>query len=687
MPDEDSTLVTQTQQSSTTQPWDDDFVLDFWDGDETEKKETSNDFVEDEKEEIENIDENILDSTDESTDTENNTESWESDIKTETSDSDESDEDFNISFDTESVLEPEESESDAEVKEEKENIETEKTDWNSAENSDSDLFGDNDLFDSKESVEIEEKQDNLDSEEVVSDNVDNSNEIIDSIVSDTTTEDAVPMDDEVSAPLEQPVADDNEQPVAENNEEPVAEDNEQPVVENNEEPVAENSQDNGENNIEDSNESMKQPEISDLLWDKPIDFSANDSADSNNNTEWNVSEINSSANNLDDSSNDENLSAQVEDTPLNTTEETKVESELSQPTTDSENKNVLLEDSTENTQVEQNTTELNVQDNKPENVEENTNPIGRTPDMVNNSQQNPEINTDNAPAGVEIKQTLSLDEILDSELTNNPQFSDKSKAVPNNVPTHSGLFGNKMAIFAWIWLFVLIWFVAFLAFPSGNSERKPGDIAEYTWDIVDMNDSHSVSPDLTGEIDNPTQWDGQETWNKANTGEVHGVPTSIIFPDAWNEWYMWDELGTWDVWGETPEIQPFTWSAGEDITEITPEIVKISAEEAESKISSFKLQGEQYYTLGEQLQDKQMMKFARQVIYLCDNYQAKIGSWEWLDQDSFTEFKTNVNSIISNMQDIAGWSDDAEEFIQSNFREEYDFTGKDGVKDFIYRTN
>jgi hypothetical protein len=39
-----------------------------------------------------------------------------------------------------------------------------------------------------------------------------------------------------------------------------------------------------------------------------------------------------------------------------------------------------------------------------------------------------------------------LDQILDSELNSNPQFTDNSKAVPNNVPVSSGLFGNKKMV-------------------------------------------------------------------------------------------------------------------------------------------------------------------------------------------------------------------------------------------------
>jgi hypothetical protein len=57
-------------------------------------------------------------------------------------------------------------------------------------------------------------------------------------------------------------------------------------------------------------------------------------------------------------------------------------------------------------------------------------------DIVNN-QNNPQNNVNetvnNQPETLEMKSTLSLDQILDSELTNNPQFMNESKANPQNV--------------------------------------------------------------------------------------------------------------------------------------------------------------------------------------------------------------------------------------------------------------
>jgi hypothetical protein len=52
------------------------------------------------------------------------------------------------------------------------------------------------------------------------------------------------------------------------------------------------------------------------------------------------------------------------------------------------------------------------------------------------SAENNEEKTDKAVKDIGIS-TLSLDQILDSELNSNPQYSDNSKAVPKNVPLNS----------------------------------------------------------------------------------------------------------------------------------------------------------------------------------------------------------------------------------------------------------
>jgi hypothetical protein len=46
---------------------------------------------------------------------------------------------------------------------------------------------------------------------------------------------------------------------------------------------------------------------------------------------------------------------------------------------------------------------------------------------------------------VTVRSTLSLDEILDSELQSNPQFADNSKAVPTNITSKTSS-GNKKLI-------------------------------------------------------------------------------------------------------------------------------------------------------------------------------------------------------------------------------------------------
>jgi hypothetical protein len=59
-------------------------------------------------------------------------------------------------------------------------------------------------------------------------------------------------------------------------------------------------------------------------------------------------------------------------------------------------------------------------------------------DIVNNQNNLPNnVNetekVDNQPETQEMKSTLSLDQILDSELANNPQFMNESNASPQNV--------------------------------------------------------------------------------------------------------------------------------------------------------------------------------------------------------------------------------------------------------------
>ena len=53
---------------------------------------------------------------------------------------------------------------------------------------------------------------------------------------------------------------------------------------------------------------------------------------------------------------------------------------------------------------------------------------------------------------------------------------------------------------------------------------------------------------------------------------------------------------------------------------------KVSVDKIRSDIFSFKSQGEIYYSAGQSTSDRQLMKYASQMIYLCDNYEAQIDS-------------------------------------------------------------
>ena len=294
--------------------------------------------------------------------------------------------------------------------------------------------------------------------------------------------------------------------------------------------------------------------------------------------------------------------------------------------------------------------------------------IQGTPEIQNKADNNVETHV--------MRSTLSLDQILDSELTNNPKFADNSKAVPRNVPTNSWFFSNKRLVWivAWIWIFLLAWFVAVLAFPSKGTERKTWDVVDETWSQIV--ESHDVAPD-TAEV--PAEEPGAKEWGKTAGSTVQEFPD----PDQW-----WDdiwELGWQDQWmsewgdGNDDPI-PFIWDIEED-PEIIPE--DFSMADIVPTIANFKNQAEFYYSLWEENQDKKLIKYAVQTINLCETYQSQIENWEWLNEESFNSFKEKARSSVKKMENYLWWWEETETVRKSNYNEEYYFTWKDELRDFI----
>lgn len=287
--------------------------------------------------------------------------------------------------------------------------------------------------------------------------------------------------------------------------------------------------------------------------------------------------------------------------------------------------------------------------------------------------------------------TLSLDQILDSELNSNPQYADNSKAVPKNVPLNSWFF-NKKTVWIMAVVLILAGFVAVLAFPSKKSGEKEWEVVQYTW--YDTEEEHYVWDDpvedtgeyLEAEIKNiidDTLYGEESTMDvKHDNPKIDEFPDREYWEDDIEHPVLWED--TWETNTETvPE--PYTClddECTEDVEETEEEII-ITAEEIESTISKFKSEAEKYYTLWDENQDKKIIKYALQIINLCDNYQWEIENGEQKTQTSFNEFKSKIIWIESKIEKYIGWGDEVETFVQPNFNDEYGWDWKEEMQDFI----
>lgn len=385
---------------------------------------------------------------------------------------------------------------------------------------------------------------------------------------------------------------------------------------------------------------------------------------------------------------DESTNLSQDDSSNITNEDGNV-SELSQKTEEIFNENKELESTSSNSVIE--TPSYNPLDEKDEmwsiNQDDNDQPEAldenidlnwsevldsqaETVNVAANSLQQDEIkeikqdNIESEP----VTSTLSLDQILDSELNDNPDFVDSSKAVPNNVSVSSGLFGNKKMVWivAWVWVFLLAWFCVILAFPFWWTDRKAGSTVN-TWDVVLTWDHYSPDPE------NPDEY----TWI------IIDWPTTTIISEEPEE--PEEPENPSEPWEPQPFI-PCTdidcpWEEPEESEE--PE-EKLDASYVSDKISSFKSQAERYYLKWDDMQDKKLIKYAAQAIHLCEVYQEQVENGEWLDEETLSSFKTKMNSLLNNMDKYLNWDDDSPTRVKSNYDDEYDFDWKDELLDYIY---
>lgn len=287
----------------------------------------------------------------------------------------------------------------------------------------------------------------------------------------------------------------------------------------------------------------------------------------------------------------------------------------------------------------------------------------------------------------QVQSTLSLDQILDSELLSNPQYTDNSKASPQNLPA-SG-WKSKAWIVIWVGVAVLGCCVAVLAFPSITTLIKPVVDTTSTWAVVMDPTDDNIHP--SGPDDEPTGQQDPVVTDNPQTPETTDLPenSDISWGEGWAKAVsiIDDEDNSWDEETSTEPV-PYVWA--DDWESDEPEVQEPVAEEIDANqilnvILSFKSQGETYYSLGEQNTDKQLMKYAQKLLALCDNYSDKVNNWEWTDSESLASFKTTANKIISKIDTYLGGDDEEVQVIrEATIDGESYFPWKDELKNYIY---
>lgn len=509
-----------------------------------------------------------------------------------------------------------------------------------------------------------------------------------------------------------------------------------------------NDEDNSSNitpdysNDEDANDQIKQPELSDLLWnDSDIDFSwesidnpTQEKVDDIDNSDFMSGDKNSGELDINDQSNgsENNVDAEngvdienngnIEDDASvenNTNIENDTSVENNTNTEDVQDSNFTFDYPENDNQAEltnastdsyaYNSDSLNNWDN--ENLASNSSEsafVNETDSNTENQIQDSvldssnsknldsspdESSTDNTQ---EISSTLSLDQILDSELNNNPQLSDNSKASPNNVSSDSWFLKSKKIVMltAWIWV-LLAWFVVVLAFPSKNTRTSD------TIQDAEIKEYQGISDEPIDDYDHQVAADDQYVSDQESDDESEGGDGDYVInkPSAW--WVAIDIPQ--DFWTDSEDmedvsqqdssqsiVKPYIWCDDEDLDCISDfndndenSASDLSIDEIIPEIDSLRSVAENYHSLWYSNRDKILIKYASQAINLCDRYKQQVNSGEMLDEESFKQFKTEFNSIHHKMDSYIWSGNEVETFVQGNFDEEYDFEDKDEVRDYI----
>lgn len=305
----------------------------------------------------------------------------------------------------------------------------------------------------------------------------------------------------------------------------------------------------------------------------------------------------------------------------------------------------------------------------------------------------------NHPEVVQVQSTLSLDQILDSELSSNPQYSNNSVAIPENTVGKKSKSNKLGLIFAW-GLFVTAGIVAVLAFPSLLSTSNPWEINS-SWDVVAIED-HWIATDteveiLESESNNPDfvelEFPEADSHDNSTILDNSGVTSpgwtttisTVEFPDP----YGWMDDNEWiSGLNNDPEPTPYIWSSDDIVYDEDPEeYEQILINDIKASISSFKSSAEWYYSYGQEHSDRKIIKYASQIIHACDTYESQISAWEWINQEALSEFESRMLDIFNKIDNYNNWWEESTQVIQNNTTQNKDdnnSTEKDELREYIY---
>ena len=659
MPDENTnpvwtTQASQNDQAVTNQNWDD-FVLDFWEGENNEQ---------DTKSEVE-IDNLVVEKgqEDNSAETDFNIDFFDDNEKADDSEDDKSIQDENINNKESNIFNDIQGETMEETEEETiegtEGERIEGTEGETMEGTEGETIEgtEEERIEGTEDFNISLDEDNLPGkdelslfdkkeEDLKAINVD-SNPIIDELVEDK--EDQGIIDEPEKNPGNISVEDTDNHTYFWNKE---TETGPWEIESPGEKPI-----NNGPNSIIDNTESvLKQPEIWDLLWESFSNFSMQEHG---NDTE----EI-------------DNESTKVVQPISDETEKPKFpqgekgwefENENHSVENDKESTNI----STENQSFTLDYVEPNW--NEQEEVTKSKVPAVvnvEAPDATEQSHINADINQTEKINQVENQQisTLSLDQILDTELVNNPQLTDNSTAVPVNMPRNKWLFGSKKTIWVvtWIGMMLLAVFVVVLAFPSGISKEKKDSIDDEQIVEEHIGDHQVATLDESIE-DNPENDAREDIWQWDTNIHSGKITVQEGFPEV--EWEDGNETFEGDTGWDRWEIDPYVCDWDDCPHESWNQWNSIVIWDILPIISNYKSQAEQYYSQWDEMQDKKLVKLSLKAIYLCNSYESQINNWEDLDEESLLSFESKIEKLLDKMQDYLGGGD--YEIVQNNAKKNY----------------